>query len=418
MPAFARGLAARLLVGVVVLAAVAGIVVAVGNAAPYTVTAVLPAGNPNLIEGAPIYVDGFSAGSITEVAPVDNQAVVTVAIDRELAPLHAGAFFHVQWKALVGERLLFIEDGPAANAEIPSGGMVEGEFPKPTEVADVLAALDPATRDDLSSLINRLDGTLEGSERDFNQTVRTAGPSLAAVGEVLRGIGTDGPAIEALVTDLNAMMGTIAERDADLSAVVDDLTTSTGDTVAVREQLREALTRLPGTLRTAQGVLESVPGVTEEALPLLADLDPATARLAGVSEQLAPLLADLRPLVGELKPTLQAASVLLDRTPGLLDGLDTTLPGVEDLTANYAPVLEFLRPYTPDVTAFVLNWGSAGQNFDANGRYMRIFAEAGTTSPVVNPGVVPPGIVPEPENPPYSADTPSANTDASGEGMN
>lgn len=414
----ARNLLTRAAVLGIVLLAVAGIVVATRNAAPYTVTAVLPAGNPNLIEGAPVYVDGFSAGSIQEVRPEDNQAVVTVAVDRELAPLHAGAFFHVQWKALVGERLLFIEDGPAENAEIPSGGIVEGTFPKPTEVADVLAALDPATREDLSSLVNRLDETVDGSERDFNETVRTAGPSLAALGEVLRGIGTDGPAIDALVTDLNAMMGTIAERDADLSAIVEELSTSAGNTVAVREQLRESLRRLPGTLQTAQTVLEGVPAVTDEALPLLEDLDPATARLAGVSQELAPLLADLRPLVGELKPTLQAASVLLDRTPGLLDGLDSTLPGIRDLTANYAPVLEFLRPYTPDVTAFVLNWGSAGQNYDANGRYMRIFAQEGTTSLVANPGVVPPGIVPEPANPPNSADDVSANTDASGEGMN
>ena len=98
----------RIAIGAVALLAVAGVVTAVSNGGDYTVTAVLPAGNPNLIAGAPIYVDGFQAGTIDSIRPENNQAVLTVSLDRKLAPLHAGALFHVQWKALVGERLLFV----------------------------------------------------------------------------------------------------------------------------------------------------------------------------------------------------------------------------------------------------------------------------------------------------------------------
>lgn len=410
-------LISRAVAGLLALLVIAGIVVAFTNAADYRYTAVFPASDPLLIEGAPIFIDGFDAGSIEEIRPEDNKAIVTVAVKREFAPLHAGAFFHVQWKALVGERLLLIEDGPQTNAEIPDGGMVEGKFPKPTEVADVLAALDPATREDLSSLVNNLNTTFEGSETDFNQTVRTAGPTLAAVGEVLRGVGTDGPAIEALVTDLNEMMATIAGREDDFARVVQELSTSSQATAGVREQLRAALQRLPGTLDTARTTLDRVPGVTEETLPLLEDLEPATAKLVGVSEELGPLLVDLRPMVAELKPTLEAASVLLDRTPRLLDALHTTVPGISDAAANFTPALDSLRPYTPDVTSFLLTWGSAGQNHDANGKYMRIFAQEGTTSTNFNPGIVPPGIVPETAPPPGTADDTSANTGADGEGI-
>ena len=169
----------RIAIGAVALLAVAGVVTALNNGSDYTVTAVLPAGNPNLIAGAPIYVDGFEAGTIDSIRPENNQAVLTVSLDRRLAPLHAGAFFHVQWKALVGERLLFVQDGPKQNAEIPSGGMVEGKFPKPTEVADVLAALDPPTRQKLTSLVSTLNETVDGHEQDLNATVKTAGPALA-----------------------------------------------------------------------------------------------------------------------------------------------------------------------------------------------------------------------------------------------
>jgi phospholipid/cholesterol/gamma-HCH transport system substrate-binding protein len=412
-----KGLIPRIAVAAVALLVVAGVVVALTGSGKYSVTAVMPAGNPNLIEGAPVYIDGFEAGSIDSIRPEDNKAVVTVSLDRELAPLHAGAFFHVQWKALVGERLLFVQDGPKGNAEIPSGGMVEGTFPKPTEVADVLAALDPQTRDKLGSLVSTLNSTVGGHEQDLNATVRTAGPALAAVGEVLRGIGTDGPAINALVTDLNKTMATIAARQDDLSGVVNDLSASARATAEQREQLRAALQKLPGTLDIAQGTLGRVPGVTEETLPLLADLESATGKLPGVSEQLAPLLHDLRPLVADLKPTLESASMLLDRTPGLLDSAQGTLPGLTAAAGDFTPALDFLRPYTPDAAAFLTTWGSAGQNYDSNGRYMRIFAQEGTTSPALNPGVTPPGIVHEDTPAPNQADDSSANTDAGGEGV-
>lgn len=407
------GLLSRAVAAIVALLVVGGVVVvASGAAEPYRVSAVLPAGNPNLIPGAPIYVDGFDAGKIESVRPEEGHAVVEVSIDDDLAPLHAGAFFHVQWKAVVGERLLFVEDGPKSNAEVPDGGMVRGDFPKPTEVADVLAALDEPTRARLTSLVGTLQNTVTGHEQDLNSTVQTAGPALAAVGSVLRGVGTDGPAINKLVTDLNGTVDTLAERQQDVGAVIDELSTSARATAGEREQLRVALAKLPPTLKTAQGTLGKVPGVTDEALPLLEDLRPATEKLPGVSEQLAPLLADLRPLVADLKPTLEAASALLDRTPGLLDSSNRSLPGLAELAGGYAPVLESLRPYTPEAVGFLTTWGSAGQNYDANGRYMRIFAEAGTTTPTVYPpGVTPPGIERETAPAPGQADDTSGNGD-------
>jgi phospholipid/cholesterol/gamma-HCH transport system substrate-binding protein len=408
----------KLAIGGVVLLAVAGVAVAVTNGRPYEVGVVLPAGNANLVAGAPLYVDGFRAGQIEDIHPQDGKAMLTVSLNRELAPLHAGAFFHVQWKALVGERLLFVQDGPKTNAEIPNGGMVEGNFPKPTEVADVLAALDPPTREKLTSLVDTLDETSDGHERDLNATVKTAGPALSALGDVLRGVGTDGPAIKALVDQLDRTMSTIRSRQDDLAGVVHDLSTSTAATAAERDQLRQALAKLPGVLNTAQGTLGKVPGTVKETLPLLDDLRSATGKLPAVSDELAPLLRDLRPLVADLRPTLESASMLLDHTPGLLDAAHGTFPGLDRAATAYTPALDFLRPYTPELTGFLTTWGSAGQNYDGNGRYMRIEAQEGTTSTNVNPGVTPPGIIHEDRPAPGQASRIAGNgpVDAGGEG--
>lgn len=408
----------RIAASVVALGVLGAVAMGLSNARTYEVSAVLPASDPLLIKGAPVYIDGFEVGQVAEIRPERNQAVVKVALDRDKAPLHAGANFFVQWKALVGERMLMIKDGPAGNAEVPDGGMIKGDFPKPTEVADILAALDPRTRKDLASLINRLNGTFEGSEADLNQTLRAAGPSLEAIGEVLRGIGTDGPAIEALVNDLNKMMNTLDKRGGDLSAIVNELSNSARTTAAHRDDLREALRKMPGTLNTARGTLDKVPGVTDKTLPLLKDLDPATARLADVAADMAPLMQDLRPMVDDLKPALRSAAELLDHTPGLLDSMDRTVPDITKLADGYTPALDFLRPYTPNVVHFLTTWGSANQGYDANGHYFRILAKMGTSSLGVMPkDTTPPGVKQLLEPKPWDGEKASGNNDADNKGV-
>ncbi|WP_226369825.1 MlaD family protein [Pseudonocardia oceani] len=357
---------------------------------PYRVTVVLD-NAANLIQGSLVKVNGFDAGRIEELDVVDGRARLSLVLDREYAPLHDGATVNVVWKALLGERLVNLTDGPAGNAEIPSGGMLTGEQPAPVELDTVLAALDPPTRERLNSLTRNLDDTLTDSEADLNATLRTAGPAIGALGDVLRGLGTDGEAVRQLVTRLNETMAILARRDGDVSRVVDQLGGAVDQIVAQREALGGTLQELPPTLRQARTTLDSVPGTVEEVTPLLEALEPATARLPGVAADLRPLLSDLRPAIADLRPTLDSASELLQFTPGLLDSGTATVPDIEQTVAGITPALAFLRPYTPELAGFLTNWNSANANFDRNGHYARIYVTAGAENVNVNPGVLPPG---------------------------
>ena len=69
-----------------------------------------------------------------------------------------------------------------------------------------------------------------------------------------------------------------------------------------------------------------------------------------------------------------------------------------------------LRPYTPEVVGFVNTWGSAGQNYDSNGHYMRILAGTGLAAPVIYPpGVTPPGFTRTDKPAPGSANDTAGN---------
>jgi phospholipid/cholesterol/gamma-HCH transport system substrate-binding protein len=370
----------------------------------------------NLVIGGTVEVRGFKAGEVSGLSVKDGKALVTVSLDHSYAPLHDGAKLNVDWKSLLGERIINITDGANSNATIPDGGMIAGTQADPVELDAVLEALDPTTRAHLSSLVKSLNTTFTGSTADLNATLVSAGPALQALGDVLRALGTDGPAISDLVSRLNTMVSTVSAHDGVIVDVLDELKKITTAAASQHESLSSALKELPTTLQDATNTFGELPGVVAKADPLLKKLQPVAAQLPSVAANLEPVLRSLQPVAAKLRSTLLAASHLLQYTPGLLDAAGSTLPGIEATASYLEPVLGFLRPYTPEIAGFLTTWASAFSNYNANGHYMRAFVQAGLTAVDVNPGIVPPGDV----NQPYPA--PGANvgqpwTDAFGSGV-
>ncbi|WP_116200537.1 MlaD family protein [Amycolatopsis circi] len=362
----------------------------------YTVGVLLGSAT-NVVKGGSVLINGFPSGSVADISVRDGKAYVQLALDGDHVPLHAGAKVTVAWKALLGERLVEVHDGPESNATIPSGGMLTGTMDQPMELDQVLNALDPATRAHLSSLVNGLNSTVSGNEQNIQATVKSAGPALTSLGAVLKALGSDGPAIKNLVTTLDQMTGTLAARDKDVRGVLDDLSRTTALTAQQHQQLSAALQKLPAVIDKANGTLGDVPGVADKAVPLLQDLQPATEKLPSVAKNLKPVFQDLRPLVAELRPTLDSAKTLLGYTPGLLDQAHAVVPGATSAVNYLQPAFQFLRPYTPEVASYFSLWGSAFANYDANGHYARIFGpQVGATSLNNNPGVTPPGVRQDP----------------------
>ena len=383
----------RLRTGLLAVALVAAVGTggyAVTTGGGYHVSVVLPVAT-NLVPGSPVHVDGALVGTVDELETRDGRALARLELTDDAAPLRDGTTATIVWKAVLGERILELHPGPAAGAAVPDGGMIEGTVDR-VEFDQVLAALDPATRARLTSLLQRLDRTAAGDEEELNATLQAAGPTLGHLGAVLEALGSDGPAIRSLVVRLREMTGTLAARDSDLTAITGDLARFTADTVVERDRLGAGLRELPGTLEAAQRTLDRVPGTVDAAAPLLRDLAPATRRLPRVARNLSPLLADLRPAVADLRPTLVAAQSLLGETPALLDGGREVLPGLDSALGRLQPALAFLRPYTPELAGWLANWGSAAANYDSHGNYVRFNIQQGLSEFDVNPGVVPPGL--------------------------
>ncbi|MEV7379588.1 MlaD family protein [Streptomyces lydicus] len=380
---------AKWLVGVplVAVAALAAGYWWAGEGGPgYEVRLVMP-NAANLLAGSPVEIKGTRVGKVTKLETRDGKALVTVSVDDGHAPLHTGSKAQVQWQGALGERVVELVPGRKSNPAMPEGSMFAAGNEQ-VELDQVLAALDPATRKHVDSVVQQLDGSLKAKPDNLRKTLTTAGPAVQELGSVLRAVGEDGPAIKNLVSDLQKMTDPLATRRAKLRNVVSKLTAATSSMAAEQGQLQQALGQLPSTLDSAHATMKSVPAATDATVPLLHDLRPATRQLTSVSKNLSPLMADLRPTISELVPVLQSANTLLQSTPGLLDSTHGVLPGVTQATKQLNPAVSFLRPYTPDVVGWLGNWGAAFGNFDSQGHYMHGLVHVGTNVLDDNPGVV------------------------------
>jgi phospholipid/cholesterol/gamma-HCH transport system substrate-binding protein len=89
-------------------------------------------------------------------------------------------------------------------------------------------------------------------------------------------------------------------------------------------------------------------------------------------------MAELRPALAELRPALGSLAAVLDETPSLLDKAHAVVPPVTGVVASLLPVLDYLRPYTPEVAGLLANLGSASANYDANGHFLRVYVTSGS----------------------------------------
>lgn len=356
-----------------------GGVLLVSSIHDYQVKLVVPSA-AQVVVGAQVRVAGAPVGHVASLSEQDGKAIVTATItDRHYVPLHDGTTSRIAWQSVLGERYVELVPGPPGNAALPSGAMYEAQSQQ-VEADQVLASLDAPTRARLTSLIDGLRDTTGGHEQNIQASIRSAGPAVQALGEILAGVGQDGPAIKTVVSKLDDMARQLATRQDDLSGTVNHLTQFTGNLGRQSSQLSTGLAELPPTLDAARATLDKVPAATEATVPLLHDLRPATDRLPSLADNLSPVMNNLDPVLDRLQPTLSALNDVLDNGPDLLDKAHDTLPPMADALHQLSPAANFLRPYTPEIMAFVGGFGSSFSAYDAQGHGWSVSAVPGPAS--------------------------------------
>jgi phospholipid/cholesterol/gamma-HCH transport system substrate-binding protein len=295
--------------------------------------------------------------------------------------VHEGAKVRVRAKTLVEESFLEIEDG--TGPALPSGSKLpDGAGIGPTQLNDVLLALDGKTRGALADASKSLGAATVGTRQSFSDAIAGLGAigrgghdaldALADQSEDLRALSAN---TATLLTALNTQRGQIAQLVSDANR----LTTATAEG---RNDLAQFMRELPPTLKSADNASESIDRLGNALDPVAKDLHRAAPDLAAALNDLPDVSDQLRKLVPALDGTMAKGPDTLDKVNTFSKDMEDLTPAGKDLLAQLNPMLGYIKQYKREVGAVLPNFGQTLAHGDANGRYLQAFLVPGSSNAV------------------------------------
>jgi phospholipid/cholesterol/gamma-HCH transport system substrate-binding protein len=246
------------------------------------------------------------------------------------------------------------------------------------DIDELFNTLDPETREGLQKFVQGSARQLEGKGEEANESLKYLNPALSTTARLARELVSDQEVFERFVIDTSQLVTAVAERRNDLSGLVGNANATAAAIAAENTALAEALGLLPTTLRRGnttfvnlRSTLDDLDTLVEESKPATKDLDVFFRRLRPLVDDATPTIRDLRLLVRR-KGDNNDAIELVRKMPKLAQVARDTFPRSITALRRSQPVIEYIRPYAPDLTGWFRDFGQGAAGYDANGHYARI----------------------------------------------
>ena len=185
----------------------------------------------------------------------------------------------------------------------------------------------------------------------------------------------------------------IADRGDDLADLTSNANQAFGAIARENEAFRRDLELLPPTMRLANTTFVNLRAALDDLEPLIEDTGAVTPELAPFLRSLRPVVRDSIPVFGDLSTALDQKgpkndlSDALSIAPGVRKAARRSVDPTLAALADSQHIIEFARPYSPDLLAVLGKLGGAAGYYDFNGNYVRaqpaggnVFAYDGASS--------------------------------------
>ena len=374
---------------------------------PYEVKAAFSNVN-QLKTKSPVRIAGVNVGKVTAVEPLGKGrpgAMVTMQIKKEGLPLHRDATAKVRPRIfLEGNWFVDVKPGTPSERTMKDGEIIPVQnTAAPVQFGQVLEALQSDTREDLQTVLQEYGKALSGEGgRGFNRSIKYWKPAFkngAMVNDATRGIeehdlsnylrgarrvaeglDRDPEKLKDLITDFAQTAGAFADEQDNLSAAIDELPETLGTG-------RRALGALRGALPSVRRFAKEMEPTAREAGPALDAQLPFVRQMRGLvrNSELRGLVRDLRPTVPELVELNRGGVPLQEQTRltsscqnnVLLPWNETTVPD---------PNFKSAGPIYQEASKQFVGLSAESRNFDANGQYVRSYANNANYATVLPDG--------------------------------
>jgi phospholipid/cholesterol/gamma-HCH transport system substrate-binding protein len=269
--------------------------------------------------------------------------------------------------------------GPNNKRELPEGGVLTTETTTtPVELDQVLDMLDERTRRHLAEIIQGSATALRDKGEEFNLTLRYLNPALAQSTRLFDELTRDQEAFTDFLVNTSRVVNALGSRREQLAQLIGNANTTTRAIASQSEAFNQTLAILPATLNQASDTFVNLQGTLDDLDVLVAAAKPATRELTQFVSELRILVDDATPAIRDLRHILRQAGAnndLLDLfrvLPKLANIAIPTFSNTIEALKQTQPVIEFARPYTPELIGWFRDFGQGASSYDANGHYARI----------------------------------------------
>jgi phospholipid/cholesterol/gamma-HCH transport system substrate-binding protein len=335
-----------------------------------------------LVKGDDVQVGGQRVGSVDDILLTsDNQAEVKITVDKAYAPLHRGTTATIRLTSLSGvaNRYIALSPGPNNGPELRSGAILGAD--KTTSVVDIdqlFNTLDPKTRKGLQQVVQGSAIQYAGKGAQVNASAKYFGPALSTTAQLARELTRDQALLTQAIVNGASVTGAVAQRAPQLSSLVANLNAMMGAIASENGSLSQALGVLPDTLRQGNSTFRDLRATLDDLDPLVNESKPATKDLARFFRELRPLVNESVPAFGDLSAFVHQSGPSNDVTdivqqlPRLQQVGSPAFANAIKAMKQGQPVIDFLRPYAPDLVGWFRDFGQTSANYDANGHYVRV----------------------------------------------
>jgi phospholipid/cholesterol/gamma-HCH transport system substrate-binding protein len=365
---------------------------------------------------SPVRIAGVEVGKVKAVEGMEgsNGAVLVLELDDNALPLHEDASAKIRPRIfLEGNFFVDLKPGTPDSPELDSGDTIKiTQTATPVQLDEVLTSLQSDSREDLKAILDGLDTALNseptalqnadasplargqtGAE-SFNDALDDIPEAERSTAQVLEALlGTQpGRDVERLIRGTANTADELARHENELKDLITNLNRTTATFAGESANLRASIRELAPTLSSANVAFDSLNAAFPPTRAFAIEILPGVRETAATIEAAFPWIEQTHALVGEdelgglakqLAPASADLARLIDRATELLPETDLASRCLRDVVLPTGDLVvhdEFTTGEENYKEFFYALAGIAGegQNFDANGMYVRFQTGGGS----------------------------------------
>ena len=334
--------------------------------APFATAAAVTSG-----QGQAVTIAGVQVGQVGGVSLHDGQAIVTMNIYKQYAPIYRNATVLLRPRTPLKDMYLELDPGTRRAGRVPNGGTLSAANTQPdVDLSEILSSLDSDTRNYLVLL-------LSAGAQAFKDPGNTGiVPSRDAVAD-LRGtlkrfapldrdtkrfaalLATRQANIRKAIHSLNLVTNAFGGVEGQLTSLIRASDTNFAAIAANDTQLEQTLTEFPPTLRQSIVTLNKVQGFAKASTTTLQQLVPFAHNLGPALKASRPLFHDTTPVIAnQLRPFSVAVQPLAKTLAAGAPKLEATIPALSKSISVFNTLFNELAHNPGGGQQSYLFWGS------------------------------------------------------------